>query len=84
MTGTGTAASGGTISGKTGADGSTTSGIGIYLNSTPNVSLAFMNIQGNQNYGIRGNNVTGFTPDNSTVGTTATNLAALARSIRAS
>ena len=42
------------ISGKTGADGSTTSGIGIYLNATNNVSLANMDIEGNQNYGIRG------------------------------
>jgi hypothetical protein len=32
-----------------------------------------MSIQGNQNHGIRGNNVTGFTLNNSTVGTTAIN-----------
>ena len=73
VTGTGAAGSGGTISGKTGGDGSTTCGTGIYLNSTRNVSLASMNIQGNQNYGIRGINVTGFTLDNSTVGTTTAN-----------
>ena len=73
VTGTGAAGSGGTISGKTGGDGSTTSGTGIYLNSTKSVSLAWMNIQGNQNYGIRGINVTGFTLDNSTVGTTTAN-----------
>ncbi len=73
VTGTGVAGSGGTISGKTGADGSTTGGIGVYLNSTSSVSLSYMGIQGNQNYGIRGNNVTGFTLNNSTVGTTTTN-----------
>jgi hypothetical protein len=64
---------GGDLSSKTGADGSTTQGSGVFLNSTSNVSLAYMNIQGNQNYGIRGNNVTNFTLDHSVVGTTATN-----------
>ncbi|MDR3406765.1 MAG: inverse autotransporter beta domain-containing protein [Chthoniobacter sp.] len=73
VTGNGSAGTGGTISGKTGADGSTTSGIGIYLNNTRNVSLAWMDIEGNQNYGIRGNSVTSFTLNHSTVGTTATN-----------
>ncbi len=73
VTGSGAAGSGGTISGKTGGDGSTTSGTGIFLNSTSSVSLAFMNVQGNQNYGIRGINVTGFTLDNSTVGTATAN-----------
>lgn len=73
VVGTGAAASGGTIATKTGADGSTTQGTGIFLNNATNISLAFMSIQGNQNHGIRGNNVTGFTLDNSLVGTTATN-----------
>src|SRR5205823_2792207 len=35
---------GGTIQHKTGADASTTSGIGIYLNSTKNVELDSMNL----------------------------------------
>ncbi len=73
VTGSGGAGSGGIISGKTGGDGVATSGIGIFLNSTINVSLTRMDIQGNQNFGIRGNNVTGFTLDNSTIGTTTTN-----------
>ena len=73
VTGTGAAGSGGTISGKTGGDGSTTSGTGIFLNSTKGVWLSYMNIQGNQNYGIRGINVTGFALDNSTIGTTTAN-----------
>ncbi|EDY17372.1 Parallel beta-helix repeat protein [Chthoniobacter flavus Ellin428] len=73
VTGTGTANSGGVITGKTGADGSTTTGIGIYLNSTQNVSLAWMDLESNQNYGIRGNSVTNFTLDHSTVGATGTN-----------
>ena len=66
---------GGTIQGKTGADGSFTAGIGIYLNSTINVSLTRMSIQGHQNHGIRGSNVTGFTLDNSLVGTSAQSTA---------
>ena len=73
VTGNGTTSSGGTIAGKTGADASSTSGIGIYLNGPKSVSLARMDIEGHQNYGIRGNNVSGFTLDNSTVGATAIN-----------
>lgn len=73
VTGSGTAGSGGTISGKTGGDGSTTSGIGIYLNNTRSISLTRMSINGNQNHGIRGTSVVGFTLDNSTVGNTSTN-----------
>jgi hypothetical protein len=74
VTGTGTTAgSGGTISGKTGGDGSTTGGIGIYLNSTADVSLANMDIEGNSNYGIRGNSVTNFSLTGSTIGKTSTN-----------
>lgn len=73
VAGTGAAGTGGTIANKTGADGSTTQGTGIFLNNATNVSLAYMSIQGNQNHGIRGSNVTGFNLDNSAVGTTATN-----------
>src|ERR1043166_7104137 len=47
-------ASGGTISGKSGADNSTTQGTGIWLNSTSNVVLRRMTVTGiNQNFGIR-------------------------------
>ncbi|MFO1495720.1 MAG: Ig-like domain-containing protein [Lysobacterales bacterium] len=60
VTGTGAAASGGTISGKTGADGSTTSGIGIYLNSTSNVSLARLQLNTFDNSAITGRNVNNF------------------------
>ena len=73
VTGSGSAGSGGTISGKTGSDGSTTAGIGIYLNTTAKVSLAYMSLQGNQNYGIRGNRVTDFALDHCVVGTTSAN-----------
>ena len=69
----GSAGSGGTIANKSGSDSSSTAGIGIYLNNTTHVSLAYMSLQGNNNFGIRGNNVTGFTLDHSVVGTTATN-----------
>jgi len=65
---------GGAIQNKLGADGSSaTQGTGIYLNSTLNPSFTRMDIEGNQNYGIRGISVTGFTLDNSLVGNTATN-----------
>ena len=76
ITGNGTVASGGTIQNKNGADNSSaTQGTGIYLNAVAGaVSLTRMDIQGCQNYGIRGIGVTGgFTLDNSTVGTTAKN-----------
>jgi hypothetical protein len=60
--------SGGTITSKSGADGSTTAGSGIYLSSTANVVLRRMTINGtNQNFGIRGVNVNGFTMEYSTV-----------------
>ncbi|MFL5756287.1 MAG: beta strand repeat-containing protein, partial [Chloroflexota bacterium] len=62
---------GGTISGKSGSDGSTSSGIGIYLNSTKNVVLRRMTINGtNQNYGIRAFAVSNFTMEYSTIGGT--------------
>ena len=63
---------GGTIQNMTGADG-TSSGHGVYLNSTKNVSLKHMSIQGNQGDGIHGNAVNGFTLRYSNVGTTSGN-----------
>lgn len=71
VTGTGAAASGGTIANKTGADGSVTTGIGIYLNSTSNVSLAWMQMNGFSNFAIRGLNVTGFSLSNSVISGTS-------------
>jgi methionine-rich copper-binding protein CopC len=70
-------ASGGTIANKSGADNSTTTGIGIYLNNTANVVLRRMTINGtNQNFGIRGFAVNNFTLEFSTVnGTNGTNVA---------
>jgi hypothetical protein len=71
--------SGGTIANKSGADGSTTTGIGIYLNNTSNVALRRMTVNGtNQNYGIRGNQVTGFVLEYSTVEGTNGTAASLA------
>ena len=59
---------GGAISGKSGGDGSTSTGIGIYLNSTTAVTLWRMTINGtNQNFGIRGVGVSNFTLEYSTV-----------------
>ena len=52
--GTGSAISGGTIANKTGADGSTTTGIGIYLNNTANVAIDRMQLNDFDNYAIRG------------------------------
>jgi Calx-beta domain/Bacterial Ig domain/Lamin Tail Domain len=52
---------GGTIQHKTGADASTTAGIGIYLNSTQNVSLTNMQLNDFDNFGIFGNSVAGLT-----------------------
>ena len=72
ISGTGSAGTGGTIQNMTGTDGAV-AGSGIYLNGTSSVSLAWMDIEGCQNYGIRGLSVSGFTLSNSTVGTTAVN-----------
>ena len=58
--GNGSAGSGGTIANKTGADGSTTTGVGIYLNSTANVSLSWMQLNDFENSGIAGRSVTNF------------------------
>ena len=74
--GTGSAGSGGTIANKTGADGSTTTGVGIYLNATSNVSLDRMQLNDFQNFAIRGLGVTGFTLSNSVINGTNGNNAA--------
>ena len=72
VTGTGTTAdSGGIIQNKTGTDGSTSTGIGVYLNSTSDVQLANMHLHDFQNFGIRGFSVNGFSLNNSTVDATA-------------
>jgi len=77
VTGVSAAASGGTIANKTGADGSTTQGTGIYLNNTTDVELNHMQLNTFQNFGIRGFNVTGFTLNNSIInGTNGTDNAA--------
>ncbi|HEV3469575.1 MAG TPA: cadherin domain-containing protein [Pyrinomonadaceae bacterium] len=55
------AGSGGTIQHKTGADGSTTSGVGIYLNNTRDVQLAGMQLNHFDNFAVRGSSVTNFT-----------------------
>ncbi|UVK56045.1 hypothetical protein DBIPINDM_002621 [Mesorhizobium sp. AR02] len=67
VTGTGSAGSGGTIANKTGADGSTTQGTGIFLNGTKDVQLAWMQLNDFGNFAIRGNNVTGFTLNHSVI-----------------
>ena len=59
--------SGGTIANKTGADGSTTTGIGIYLNNTSNVILRRMQLNDFQNLGVFGTSVNGFTLQYSTI-----------------
>ena len=66
---------GGTISNKSGADGSNTTGSAVYLNNTSNVFLGGMVFSGTfQNYGIHGYNVTNFSLEgatmNGTYGTT--------------
>jgi VCBS repeat-containing protein len=62
ITGTGSVAgSGGTIANKTGANGLTLQGNGVYINATSNVSLDNMAITGNANHGILGSGVTNFT-----------------------
>ena len=78
ITGTGVAGSGGTIDNKTGSDiltgtdagGQTTSGTsgtGIFLHNTANVSLTDVTLHDFSNFAIYGNNVTGFTLANSTI-----------------
>ena len=75
---------GGTIANKSGTDGSTTQGIGIYLNNTSNVVLRRMSITGvNQNFGIRGFGVTNFTLQYCTVGSpTPTNSGSIAANLQ--
>jgi hypothetical protein len=60
VAGTGSAGSGGTIANKTGANGATATGNGIYLNNTGSVSLSSMNLHDFDNYAIRGFRVNGF------------------------
>jgi hypothetical protein len=68
VTGVGTtASSGGTIASKTGSDGATASGNGIYLNSTSGLQLADMHLHDFQNYGISGTNVSGLSIDHTVV-----------------
>ena len=62
---------GGTIANKSGVDGSTTTGCGIYLNNTRNVVLRRMTINGtNQNFALRGTAVVNFTFEYCTIGGT--------------
>ena len=56
---------GGVIQHKTGSDGSTTSGIGIYLNNTAKVSLTRMWLHDFDNFGISGSGVSDLTISNS-------------------
>jgi hypothetical protein len=62
VTGTGTAGSGGTIQNTVGGDGAV-AGNGIYLNTTRNVSLSWMNLSNHSNHAIRGFEVTDFNLD---------------------
>ena len=67
VTGTGAADSGGTIQHKGTAgttNGSVTDGVGIYLNNTDDVQLAYMQLNDFANYAIRGNDVIGLVLDN--------------------
>ncbi|MGH3079819.1 MAG: beta strand repeat-containing protein [Gaiellaceae bacterium] len=77
VTGTGTAGSGGTIANKTGADGSSSSGIGIYLNNTKSPSFTRMQLNDFQNFAIRGSSVSGFTLADSVVSGSNGNNAAV-------
>jgi hypothetical protein len=67
VTGNGTAQSGGIIRRKTGADGATNAGIGIYLNATKNASFSWMDLNRLDNSGIAGRNVSGFLLANSVI-----------------
>jgi Domain of unknown function (DUF4347)/Bacterial Ig domain/Cadherin-like domain/SdrD B-like domain/Bacterial Ig-like domain len=62
-----TASSGGTIAGKTGTTGGTTNGIGIYLNNTVDVSIAYMQLDNLAYDGIYGQLVTNFSMDHTVV-----------------
>ncbi|MBK9375500.1 MAG: putative Ig domain-containing protein [Holophagales bacterium] len=76
VTGTGSAGSGGTIANKTGTDGQTATGIGIFLNATSNVSLERMQLNGFGNFAIRGFDVAGLAMTNVVVSGTNGNSAA--------
>ena len=65
--GTGSAGSGGTIATKTGANGSTTTGVGIYANNTSELQLDRMQLNGFDNFAIRASDVNGFTLQNSVI-----------------
>lgn len=67
VTGTGSPGSGGTIQRKTGADGSTSAGIGIYLQDTKATKLAWMQLNDFDNSAIAGRNVQGFELTNSVI-----------------
>jgi hypothetical protein len=67
VTGNSAASTGGTIQHKTGADGSTTSGIGIYLNNTKNPSFSWMQLNDFDNSAIVGRSVQGFTLQESVI-----------------
>ncbi|GMU65132.1 MAG: hypothetical protein AMXMBFR36_14060 [Acidobacteriota bacterium] len=76
VTGTGSAGSGGTIQHKTGADGSTSAGIGIFLRDTKAPSFSWMQLNDFDNSAITGRNVHGFTLQNSVInGTIGTSSA---------
>ena len=62
-----TVGSGGTIEGKTGTTGGATNGIGIYLNNTSDVSIAYMQLDNLSYDGIYGQLVTNFSMDHTVV-----------------
>ena len=67
VTGNGTAMSGGRIATKTGANGSLTTGVGIYLNNTRNATFNRMQLSNFENSGIAGRNVDGFLMSDSAI-----------------
>jgi hypothetical protein len=72
-----TAGSGGHIQNMSGADGSN-AGVGVYLNSTKDLQLAFVHLNDFQNYGILGNAVNGMTLDHVVVdGSNGTSVSGL-------
>ncbi len=75
ITGDGTASSGGTIQYKSGVDGATDTGIGVYLNNTRNVNLAHMEIIITENFGLRAVAVDGLSITNCAVNSHGTSAA---------
>ena len=63
----GTAPTGGRIQRKTGPDGSTSSGVGIYLNGTKSPSFRWMDLRVFDNSAIFGRDVAGFHLEDSIV-----------------